>query len=196
MELSTMKKSVDRPMKIPCLFLDRDGIINEDLGYVYDFMNFKVHESILKVIGLAQKEGWKICVLTNQSGVARGYYLESHISRLHQEFDHFLLCHGLKKIDGYFYSVDLDGPMRKPEPGMLQEALEKFSEIDPCASIMVGDKVSDVLKDIRLSYFLVRGHYDLGPVENSPNYSEQKITICNSLEEFYFSFSNAVRSSV
>lgn len=140
------------------LFLDRDGIINQDFGYVSSFEKFQIIPETLELIRYMRSCGYLIIVLTNQSGIERDYYREFHVDSLHLEIDEFLLSHGVSKIDAWYYCPSLSGPMRKPNPGMLLQAEKDFG-IDLTHSLMVGDKESDILLNDLPRYFLVKGKY-------------------------------------
>jgi len=134
------------------LFLDRDGIINVDHGYVYQEENFEFVEGIFELCTKAQVNGFMIIVITNQSGIGRGKYSE-------REFEE--LCQWMKAefqqrnivIDDIFYCphhpTNAKGEYlqscycRKPEPGMIIAAQKKH-EIDLAQSIFIGDKKSDM----------------------------------------------------
>lgn len=140
------------------LFLDRDGIINQDYGYVFSFDKFQIIPEILELIRYMRSRGYLIVVLTNQSGIERDYYREFHVDSLHLEIDEFFMNHGIKKLDGWYYCPSLTGQMRKPNPGMLLLA-QKELDIDLSQSIMLGDKESDVLLNDLPRYFLIKGKY-------------------------------------
>lgn len=139
------------------LFLDRDGIINVDFGYVYNFDQFKLIPEIIEIIKIAQTKDFKIIVLTNQSGIERGYYADYHVHLLHLEIDHLFLCHGIK-IDAWYFCPSLSGEWRKPKPGMMIQAMKDFN-LDLTQSCMLGDKESDILEMDGPKYFLIKGNY-------------------------------------
>ncbi len=141
------------------LFLDRDGIINEDFGYVYKFEQFKIIVPTLELIKIAKSKNYKVIVLTNQSGIERNYYTPFDVDALHLEIDHFFLCHGIK-IDGWYYCPSLSGNDRKPNPGMMEKAILDH-KIDPTKSFMLGDKESDILNLEGPRYNLIQGNYPL-----------------------------------
>ena len=134
------------------LFLDRDGIINVDHGYVYQKENFDFVDGIFDVCVLAQKKGYKLIVITNQSGIGRGKYTEADFRELTawmiDEFktkaitiDDVYFCphHPTNALNEYLMTCKC----RKPAPGMiLKAALEH--KVDLSQSIFIGDKVSDI----------------------------------------------------
>ena len=124
------------------LFLDRDGTINVDTGYVYKVSDFQFIEGVIDFCRLAQKKGYKIIVITNQSGIARGYFSEKE----YQEITKYM-CDEFKKqgvvITDVFHCPELSGPDRKPEPGLFLKAEKKYNlNMKKCISI--GDKERDI----------------------------------------------------
>lgn len=126
------------------LLLDRDGTINIDHGYVYRPEQFDFIEGIFDACSLAQQCGYKIIVVTNQSGIARGYYTESDFKKITQ-----YMCSEFEKrgvhIDDVFYCPFLDEnhPDRKPNPGLILKAQKKYN-LDLSASILIGDSERDI----------------------------------------------------
>lgn len=144
------------------LFLDRDGILNVDKTYIYRYEDIEWVEGIFDLIDYANKNGFLVIVLTNQSGVAQGMYTEKDVLKLHQEMNQFLMSKKLK-VDDWFYCTEYDSERRKPRPGMMLEAQSKFT-IDLSQSIMVGDKSTDVLDIAGPRTFLLKGNYPLDQV--------------------------------
>lgn len=127
------------------LFLDRDGVINVDHGYVCKIEDFEFCDGIFEVLKKYQKLGFLLIVVTNQSGIGRGYYSSEDFETVtawkldaleKQEIfiDEVYHCH---------HDPDSGCGCRKPAPGMLLEASEKF-DIDMENSWLVGDKKSDI----------------------------------------------------
>jgi D-glycero-D-manno-heptose 1,7-bisphosphate phosphatase len=134
------------------LFLDRDGIINIDHGYVYKPEQFEFVDGIFDVCLHAQSLGYQLIVITNQSGIARGMYSEDDFLQLSQWMVQKFLNEGIGITDVYFcphhpikgkgsYKISCD--CRKPEPGMILKAAEKHN-VDLKKSVFIGDKVSDM----------------------------------------------------
>ncbi len=134
------------------LFLDRDGVINIDHGYLYQAEQFEFIDGVFEACKQFQQAGYEIVVVTNQSGIGRGYYTEKDFHELTKwmlaEFAKqdiqildVMFCphHPEKALPQYLQDCDC----RKPAPGMLLEAISKH-QIDPKMSIMVGDKSSDL----------------------------------------------------
>ncbi len=156
------------------LFLDRDGVINKDNAYVYEAEKFEFMDGIFDLLTWAKEEDYQVIVLTNQSGVGKGFYKESDVMALHEWVDEQLGKRGLE-VEAWFYSPfhpDSPNPLyrkvsysRKPGSGMAIMAAQKLS-IDFEKSFMVGDKVSDRLKDLDMTTFFIQGPYDLQGSKN------------------------------
>ncbi len=145
------------------LFLDRDGVLNLDKGYVYQWSELVWISEIFDIIKLANEKGYKVIILTNQSGIHRGMYKKEDVHLLHQQMQAHLENLGLH-VDDWFYCAEMDSIDRKPRPGMLLAAQKKYN-IDLSKSYMIGDKATDVF-DTDGSFprpytFLIQGTYDL-----------------------------------
>lgn len=142
----------------PALFLDRDGVLNEDRGFVSRWADFAWIPGAKATIRAFNAAGWLVIVVTNQSGVGRGYYTEADMRALHEA-----MCADLAeaggRIDAIYHAPQHpeapveayrhpDPPLRKPNPGMLLQALADWP-IDREASLMVGDKPSDLEAALR-----------------------------------------------
>jgi D-glycero-D-manno-heptose 1,7-bisphosphate phosphatase len=141
------------PMIIKSVFLDRDGVINEDYGYVGHWKNFKFCPGALSALRLLTDRNVNIIVITNQSGIARGFYSEQEYEVLNEKMLEVAKQHGINVLAVYHcphhpmgkikrYAIDCN--CRKPKSGMILEALDQFV-LDPGKSIMIGDKQSDCL---------------------------------------------------
>jgi D-glycero-D-manno-heptose 1,7-bisphosphate phosphatase len=139
-------------MKRPALFMDRDGTISEEVGYVNHPSRFRLFPYAAEAVRLLNENGWLAIVVTNQAGVARGYFSEDIILQIH---DHVReeLAHESARLDAIYYCAHhpsvgeppyrLDCDCRKPKPGLIQRAAADF-EIDLERSWMVGDRYGDV----------------------------------------------------
>jgi len=129
------------------LFLDRDGVINEDYGYVYKKEDFKFKEGIFEALKLAIKKGYTIFIVTNQSGIARKYYTEDDFYQLMEWVKEEFKKRGIiiKDIKFCPHHPDITGvcECRKPNAGMILDLAKKYN-IDLKNSIMIGDKDSDI----------------------------------------------------
>ena len=134
------------------LFLDRDGIINVDKSYLYKIEDFVFIGGIFDICKYYTKRGYLIFVITNQAGIARGYYSEDDLTKLHswmiKEFANrdititdinYCPHHHQKGIGRY----KVDCECRKPKSGMIDELAERYS-IDLSNSTLIGDKSSDI----------------------------------------------------
>jgi D-glycero-D-manno-heptose 1,7-bisphosphate phosphatase len=146
------------PRLRPALFLDRDGVLNEDQGYVYRWEDFRWIPGARETVGAFNRAGWLVIVVTNQSGVGRGYYSEDDVRALHERMSEDL-ARSDARIDAFYHApqhpeapLDAyrhpDPPDRKPNPGMILRALSEWP-IDKAASLLVGDKPSDLEAALR-----------------------------------------------
>ncbi len=129
----------------PALFLDRDGVINKDYGYVYEIKKFEIYEDIFDIIKLFQSRGYLVIVVTNQSGIGRGYYTLDEFLKLSEYMKSQFKKEGIA-IDSIYYCDHSPEEMcecRKPNIGMIKSACRDF-DIDLKNSWMVGDKQSDI----------------------------------------------------
>lgn len=138
-------------MSTKALFLDRDGVINVNHGYVYQRENFDLIPGIVELCQSAQRKGYKIIIVTNQSGIARRYYSRAQFHALSKWLEHYFWQHGVRITHTYHcpHHPKKNGPFgfkctcRKPKPGMLLKAQRSFG-IDMNRSLMVGDSLSDM----------------------------------------------------
>ncbi|MDR1451787.1 MAG: D-glycero-beta-D-manno-heptose 1,7-bisphosphate 7-phosphatase [Helicobacteraceae bacterium] len=128
------------------LFLDRDGVINVDYGYVASIDRMVFCDGIFDLLGAARDKGYKIIVVTNQSGVARGLYSEEEFKTLTRQMLKIAFDRGAP-IGGVYYCPHApqdNCDCRKPKSGMFLQAI-KDCNIDPSKSWMIGDKLSDMV---------------------------------------------------
>lgn len=134
------------------VFLDRDGTINEEVGYVNHLDRFMLLPGVGQAIRLLNQHGFKTVVITNQSGVARGYFSESLIHQVHQKMQDLLREEGAY-LDGIYYCPhhpDAGEPpyrqkcrCRKPQTGLIEEAVRELA-LDLSKSYMIGDRGNDI----------------------------------------------------
>ncbi len=133
--------------KRPALFLDRDGVINVEKNYLHKIEDFEFIDGIFELCKKYQELGYKIIVVTNQSGIARNYYSEEDFERLTAWMMKAFREKGIV-IDGVYHCPhhpDVSGACscRKPEPGMLLDAAKEHA-IDLANSVLVGDSERDI----------------------------------------------------
>lgn len=137
-----------KTQKNKALFLDRDGTINVEKNYVYKIDDFEFIEGVLDLISSYYKKGFLIFIITNQAGIARGYYTEDDYQILTNwilnEFHNKNI--EIAKVYHCPHHPSISGKCdcRKPNPGMILKAIDEFN-IDPINSILIGDKESDIL---------------------------------------------------
>ncbi len=134
------------------IFLDRDGVINKDHGYVYKVEEFEFVDGIFEFLKEAQNRGYLLIVVTNQSGIGRGYYTLKDFEKLTEYMIQKMQENGIKisKEQIFFcpHAPEEKCKCRKPEPKMIFDAKEKF-DIDLKNSCLIGDKISDIEAGIR-----------------------------------------------
>ena len=142
---------MSRPGK-PAIFMDRDGTLSHEVGYVNHLSRFRLLPWTVDAVRLINRTGWLAVVVTNQAGVARGYFSEETLHAANRRMVGELEAGGAR-LDGLYvcmhhpregqppYRVDCD--CRKPRPGLLTRAAAELG-LDLRASVMVGDKLSDV----------------------------------------------------
>lgn len=139
-------------MATPAVFLDRDGVINKDKGYVSQIDDFEFIDGSIEAMQLLKQHGYLLVVITNQSGIARGYYTEDDFMTLTEWMDWSLADRGVD-LDGIYFcphhpekgiaDYKQNCSCRKPNTGMLDSAGEEL-DIDFTNSYLVGDKLSDI----------------------------------------------------
>ena len=136
----------------PVVFFDRDGVLNVDIGYLWQPQDWVWVPGAIESIRQFNRLGWPVVVVTNQSGVARGYYRESDVQELHNWLNQQLEPFGAH-IDRFFYcphhvkgtlpEYQRECECRKPQPGMIRKAMEEL-QADPARSFLIGDKETDL----------------------------------------------------
>jgi D-glycero-D-manno-heptose 1,7-bisphosphate phosphatase len=149
------------------LFLDRDGVINEDSAYPHKPEHIIFKPGIFEFCKKAQDRGYLLMVITNQAGVAKGYFTEDDVKKLHEwmgerfkeqgvTISAFYYCpfHPKAKIEKYRQ----DSECRKPAPGMILQAVRDF-DIDISHSLVVGDKATDRINLPGLKSVILKSNY-------------------------------------
>lgn len=158
------------------VFIDRDGTISEEVGYINHAERFRLFSYAAQAINLLHNHGWLAIVTTNQAGVARGYFTEAMIQSVHERMTRELETEGARLDAIYYcahhpsvgeppYRVDCD--CRKPKPGLITRAAQNL-RIDLSRSWMVGDRYSDieVARNAGVSSALVLSGYGRGEWEH------------------------------
>lgn len=139
-------------MKRWAVFLDRDGTLNEEVGYVDSLDKLRIIPVAYEAVRLLNAHQMLAVVVTNQSGVARGFFDEAFVHTVHAYMDALFRFHGAR-IDAFYFCPHhpegrepyrMQCPCRKPEPGLLKRASEEL-DIDLTRSWMIGDMAKDVL---------------------------------------------------
>ncbi len=136
----------------PAVFLDRDGTINEQMGYINHLCRFKLLAGAAEAIKLLNDAEIPVVVISNQSGLARGYFPEELLVAVHEKMDRLLAEKGAH-VDGIYYCPHHPEAKeerfrdtcncRKPKPGLVFQAAEEMN-LDPEKSFVVGDRWSDI----------------------------------------------------
>lgn len=139
-------------MSARALFLDRDGVINVDRGYVHRAEEFEFVPGVFATARAAVRLGYSLVVVTNQAGIARGYYGVAEFEALTDWMRGRFTLEGAPLAGVYYCPFHADGvppwrvadhPDRKPNPGMLLRAVRELA-LDPRSSVLLGDQESDV----------------------------------------------------
>ncbi|MDE1223759.1 HAD family hydrolase [Vibrio aestuarianus] len=176
--------------KIKVAFLDRDGVINKEVNYLHKIEDFEYTGGCIAGLKKLRALGYEIIIITNQAGIARGYYSEIQYQLLTDWYRADLKEKGIDVLDifhcphhpdGTLANLSKDCDCRKPSPGMIEQAKSKYF-IDIKKSILVGDKNSDIHAGERAGItrcFLVKtGHPTSVPAENAI-LSDNLLTISN-----------------
>lgn len=143
---------VAQSLRRPAIFFDRDGVLNLDHGYVGTIDRFDWNEGAIAAIRQANEAGFFAFIVTNQAGVARGFYSEEDVIALHRAISEQLRLHGAHIDDIRYCPYHPDGVVdayrrqsdwRKPSPGMLLDLMADWP-VETAGSFMIGDKESDI----------------------------------------------------
>jgi D-glycero-D-manno-heptose 1,7-bisphosphate phosphatase len=176
------------------VFIDRDGTISEEVGYINHPSRFRLFPYSAPAIRLLNESDWLAVVITNQAGVARGYFSEEMIQVVHERLKRDLEDNGAR-LDAIYYCAHhpsvgeppyrLDCDCRKPKPGLIRRAAEEF-DIDLDASWMVGDRYSDIelAHNARVKSAFVLSGYGRGEWEHQrPNWNHRPDLVAENLLE-------------
>jgi len=132
-------------MRNKAVFIDRDGTINVNVEYLDNPDGFQMYIGVAEGIKLLKDNGFKIIVITNQSGIARGYFSEKTLEKIHERMKKELLKKGAT-LDAIYYCPhhpDDNCDCRKPNTGLFKKAVKDF-DIDTSRSFIIGDMTIDV----------------------------------------------------
>jgi len=139
------------------VFLDRDGVLNEDNGYTYKLSDLRILDGVIDGLKKISNLNYKLIIITNQSGIARGLFSENQMHLFMKGLLRNLSEHDIYFHDYFFCPHHSDGIVaeyakncscRKPEAGMLFHA-EKKHDLDLTQSILIGDKETDILAGVK-----------------------------------------------
>lgn len=178
--------SENSPSGEQALFLDRDGVINKEINYLYRIEDFEFLDGIFDLCRSAIKNNYRIIVVTNQSGIARNYYSENDLEKLTKwmfgkfagqgiDISRVYACPHLVNADLESYRRDCHA--RKPHPGMLLQAQKDF-DLDLAKCIFIGDKVCDMEAGLRagISNLILLN-------ENAPENLDPKVRVVSNLKQ-------------
>lgn len=153
--------------KIKVAFLDRDGVINEDDGYTYKVEDLRFVEGIVPFLKELKKKKFYFIIITNQAGIGKGYFTENDYKKFQKTLIEILKKEGVKILDSFYCPYHPEAViekykrfslLRKPAPGMVLMAAEKYS-VDLFRSIMIGDRKSDRINLPYLKCYILKGKY-------------------------------------
>jgi heptosyltransferase-2 len=150
-EAMALLEARDRARGAPAAFLDRDGTIIEDLGYLGDPHGIRFIPGAVEAMRMLRQAGFRLVIVTNQAGVARGLLTEADVRRVNEHLRALLLEAGIP-LEGIYYcphhpehgppEYRRDCECRKPKPGMIQRAVQEL-HLDAASSVVIGDHESD-----------------------------------------------------
>jgi len=154
------------------IFLDRDGTVNEEMGYINHPDRFRIFPFVADSIKIFNQAGFLIIIVSNQSGIARGYFSESLVKELHEKLTMEMKKQGATITTIYYcphhptagavpYRQECN--CRKPKPGLIQKAVKEF-DISLADSYVIGDRYQDIVmaKKLNMKAGLVLTGYGLG----------------------------------
>ena len=156
-----MNQAKFKKKKKACFF-DRDGVLNKDIGYLYKKEDFQWIEGAIECISLLKKMKYKVIVITNQSGISRGFYDHKDVEKLHLWINKQLKKEINTDIDQFYYSDEMPNneinSRRKPSPNMIIEAFQDH-DLDPGQCFLIGDKKTELeaAKNDKIKGFLFEG---------------------------------------
>lgn len=174
-----------------CIFLDRDGTINVEKNYLYKIEDFEFEKNVKKGLKKLQDLGYLLIIVTNQSGIARGFYTEEDLKKLNHYIKMELKKESIDILEFYYcphhkekgigkYKIECE--CRKPKSGMLEKAISDYN-IDRNSSFMIGDNISDLLagKNAGVRGILVKTGYGSKNIQKA---TEKGFEICDTILDF------------
>lgn len=171
------------------VFLDRDGTINAEVNYLSRPEQLQLLDGAAEAIASLNQAGFKVVIVTNQAGVARGYFSEAVVQTIHEALRKML---GAAQVDAIYYCphhptagagvYKTECHCRKPKPGMLEQAARELN-IDLRRSFAAGDKISDLAagRAVGCRNILVRTGYGMESEKEFANYSWQPEFVADNL---------------
>ena len=162
------------------IFLDRDGVINKEVGYLHKIEDFEFINGVFESCRYFQSIGYEIIIITNQSGISRGFYTRRDFEKVNKwmlgQFSH----EGVNILDVYFcpHGPEDKCNCRKPKPGMFLDAKEEH-HIDMKKSWMIGDKEADIQAAHRAGItntILVKSGHKIDEISSKSKYILDSIT--------------------
>ena len=169
--LKAAPKLLEKTFKGPAAFLDRDGVINFDYGYVSSFKNFKLRPGVIKGLKLLCKKNYKVFIVTNQAGIAKNFFKEKDFIKLHLKIKNFFLKKNIIINDVLYCPYHIKGVIkkykkksiyRKPNNGMIKKLFNNYDIIKP-KSFMIGDKTSDEKCALKSRLYFEYAHKNFYP---------------------------------
>jgi D-glycero-D-manno-heptose 1,7-bisphosphate phosphatase len=176
---------MDTRMPIKTIFLDRDGVINKEVAYLYKINDFIFIKGIFNACQYFQKKGYEIVIITNQSGIERGLYTKDDYEIITNWMLRQFIKQGISILDVFHcpHSPHSNCKCRKPKPGMIKDASEKHN-IDLTQSWVIGDKESDIEAANAAGIsktILVRSGHKVDESNSNANYILNSIHDCKSI---------------
>ncbi len=128
------------------VFLDRDGTLNVEVEYLHEIEKIQILPGVVEALKILKRKGFLLIVISNQSGIGRGYFSAEDVNRVNEHMNRLLQKDGVK-LDGFYYCPHIQADncdCRKPKTKLYLQAARDF-EIDLKKSYMVGDKVTDII---------------------------------------------------
>jgi len=169
------------------VFLDRDGVINRKLPegqFVTCWRQFELLPGVPEAIARLNRSGLLVLIVSNQRGIASGLYSAADVEAIHGRLQQELGPCGAH-VDGFYFCPHAPGECncRKPLPGLFQQALAEFPQIDPSTSVMLGDSLADMKFGGQLGMKTVLITDETAPVDHAP----PNVAQARALADFHFS---------